>query len=57
MKNPIVEEVRKHRLEHTQKFGGDLDAICADLKEIQASSGHKVLRRPAKPIEPTSASS
>src|SRR2546426_515252 len=29
MKDPIVEEVRKHRMEHTRKFDGDLSAICA----------------------------
>jgi len=44
MKDPIVEEVRKHRMEHTQKFGGDLAAICADLRTIQTVSGHEVVR-------------
>ena len=29
MKDPIVEEVRKHRMEHTRKFKGNLAAICA----------------------------
>ncbi len=56
MKDPIVEEVRKHRMEHTRKFQGDLTAICADLRSIQISSGHKVVRlAPMKP-EPTKAS-
>lgn len=31
MKDPIVEEVRRHRMEHTRKFGGDLKAIFEDL--------------------------
>ena len=44
MKDPIVAEVRKHRMEHTLKFKGDLAAICADLRRIQAASGHKVVR-------------
>jgi len=44
MKDPIVEEVRKHRKEHTQKFNGELSAICADLRRIQESSGHTVVR-------------
>ena len=26
--DPIVEEIRKIRREHTDKFGGDLHAIC-----------------------------
>ena len=33
MKDPIVEEVRKYRMEHTQRFGGDLHRICEDLRE------------------------
>lgn len=50
MKDAIVAEVRRHRMEHTKKFHGDLDAICADLKAIQASSGHKVVRLPPKHV-------
>jgi hypothetical protein len=50
MKDPIVEEVRKYRMEHTQKFKGDLSAICADLRSIQTASGHEVVRlSPKKP--------
>jgi hypothetical protein len=50
MKDPIVEEVRKYRMEHTRKFRGDLAAICADLRSIQSESGHKVVRlQPRKP--------
>jgi hypothetical protein len=44
MRDPIVEEVRKYRMEHTRKFRGDLSAICADLRYIQKASGHKVVR-------------
>jgi hypothetical protein len=44
MKDPFVEEVRQHRMEHTRKFGGDLMAICADLRVIQKASGYKVVR-------------
>ncbi|MCU0858897.1 MAG: hypothetical protein MUC65_10905 [Pontiellaceae bacterium] len=33
MKDPIVEEIRKYRMEHTQRFGGDLHRICEDLRE------------------------
>ena len=44
MKDPIVEEVRQHRLEHMRKFKGELTAICADLRSIQNASGHKVVR-------------
>jgi hypothetical protein len=51
MKDPIVEEVRKYRMEHTRKFGGDLDAICADLRAIQAASGHEVVRLGPKEVD------
>ena len=39
MNDPIVEEVRRHRMEHTRKFGGDLKLICEDLRRIQRESG------------------
>ena len=57
MKDPIVEEVRKHRMEHTRKFKGDLSAICADLRSIQIASGYKVIRLSPREPEPTKASS
>ena len=44
MRDPIVEEVRKWRMEHTKKFCGDLSAICADLRSIQEASGHEIVR-------------
>lgn len=44
MKDPIVEEVRNYRMEHTLKFKGDLVAICEDLRTIQNTSGHKIVR-------------
>jgi hypothetical protein len=44
MKDPIVAEVRKHRMQHTRKFNGDLAAICQDLRAIQKASGHKIVR-------------
>jgi len=53
MKDPIVAEVRKHRMEHTRKFGGDLKAICEDLKRIEKESGHKVVRLSPKRIKPS----
>jgi hypothetical protein len=44
MKDPIVAEVRKHRMQHTRKFNGDLTAICQDLRAVQKASGHKIVR-------------
>lgn len=45
MKDPIVEEVRRYRMEHTRKFGGDLKLICEDLRRLQRESGCRVVRR------------
>lgn len=52
MKDPIVAEVRRHRMEHTRKFHGDLAAICEDLRAIQRAAGHKVVRLPPKKRKP-----
>jgi hypothetical protein len=53
VKDPIVEEVRKYRMEHTRRFGGDLAAICADLRKIQSASGHEVVRLPPRRLKET----
>ena len=50
MTDPIVEEVRRHRMEHTRKFHFDLAAICKDLKRIERISGHRVVRLPARKL-------
>ena len=57
MKDPIVEEVRRHRMEHTTKFHGDLAAICADLQSVQRTSGHEVIRLTPRGVKPTKAHS
>ncbi|MDA3924676.1 MAG: hypothetical protein PF904_08270 [Kiritimatiellae bacterium] len=51
MNDPIVDEVRKARMMHTKKFNGDLHAISKDMKSIQASCGHKIVRLQAKRIQ------
>ncbi|MCC6126464.1 MAG: hypothetical protein IT426_16010 [Pirellulales bacterium] len=52
MNDPIVEEVRRYRMEHTRKFGGDLFRICEDLRRLQQESGCEIVRRPPKLIGP-----
>lgn len=44
MKDPIVAEVRKHRMEHTQQFGGDLHLICEDLRRLESALGDRVMK-------------
>jgi hypothetical protein len=48
MKDPIVEEVRRFRREHAQRFGNNLQAICEDLRQHQAACGHRIVRLPAR---------
>ena len=48
MTDPIVEEVRRHRMEHTRKFDGELRRICEDLRRIQQTCGCKIIRRPPR---------
>ncbi|MBM4032532.1 MAG: hypothetical protein FJ291_12205 [Planctomycetes bacterium] len=52
MKDPIVEEVRKRRMEHTARFHGDLDAICDDFLRIEQTLGDRVVRLPAVRLKP-----
>jgi hypothetical protein len=48
MNDPIVQEVRRIRAAHSKRFNYDLSAICDDLRQIQATCGHEVVRLPAK---------
>ncbi len=52
MKDPIVEEVRRARMEHTRECNSDLALILEDVRAIQARCGHKVVRLPAKKLTP-----
>lgn len=49
-RDPIVEEVRKHREAHAAKFGYDIAAICRDLQRQQEASCRKTVSFPAKRI-------
>ncbi len=47
MKDPIVEETRRYRMEHTKEFRSDLRLICEDLRKFeQTLSGPKVKPQP-----------
>jgi hypothetical protein len=43
MKDPIVEEVREHRMEHTRQFGSNLHLICEDLRQFESTLGERVV--------------
>ena len=55
MKDPIVDEVRRHRQAHARRFDLDLAMICRDLAEIQRLSKHQVVRLEAVRVKPLSA--
>ena len=46
---PIVEEVRKARQAHAEKFNYDMEAIFTDLKKREKTCGHRVVSRPPRP--------
>ncbi len=39
--DPIVEEIRAARRRHTDKFSGDVRAICEDIRKREQESGRK----------------
>ncbi len=39
----IVDEVRRVREEHAEKFNYDISAICADIRRKQAESKRRVV--------------
>ena len=56
MKDPHVEEVRKHRMEHTRQFDSSLHLICEDLRKFKASLGERVVTLEPKKPRPARAS-
>ena len=49
MKDPIVEEVRRTRNEYAKRFGYDLRAIAADLREKEERHSEQLVSYPPKP--------
>lgn len=45
IEDPIVAEIRRYRAEHAAKYGHDLDRICEALRERQAKSSRKIVKR------------
>lgn len=53
MKDPYVDQVRKHRMEHTKQFNSDLHLICEDLRRIESSLQDRVVTLEPRRIDPT----
>ena len=49
--DPIVTEIRRVRREHTDKFHGDLHAICEDLRREERESGREYASFPPRHVE------
>jgi hypothetical protein len=47
-KDPIVEEVRRHRLARAATFGFNIRAMVEDARKRQAQSGHPVVNLEGK---------
>jgi hypothetical protein len=52
MKDPIVAEVRQHRMEHTKRFHADLTLICEDLRRREADLGDRLVSPQPKRLPP-----
>jgi hypothetical protein len=50
--DPILAEIRRARENYAEKFGGDVRAMLADLRERQKQSGRKCVTRAPKRIKP-----
>ena len=49
----ILEEVRRIRQEYVQRFGGDLRAVAADLREHEQQHPERLVSFPPKPARGT----
>lgn len=50
--DPILAEIRAHREAYSERFGGDISAMLADLRRRQAEGGRKSVRLPPRRIPP-----
>jgi hypothetical protein len=48
---PIVDEIRRIRQEHTGRFNGDLHAICEDLCRQERQSGRQYVCFPPRRVQ------
>ena len=52
IEDPIVAEIRRYRMEHTEKYGHDLKRIWEALKEFETKSGYEVVHRKPRLLSP-----
>lgn len=49
LNDPIVEEIRTYRRALTEPFGGDLHAICEDIRRRERGSDQEFVTYPSRP--------
>ena len=55
MKDPIVAEVRRNRMEHTKRFDADLARICEDLRKLEAGVSGRLIKPEPRRLRPADA--
>ena len=53
MNDPIVEEIRRYRMEHTRRFDSDLRLICEDLRRLEARLGNRLVEHQPRRLQPS----
>ena len=56
IEDPIVEEVRKARQAHANRYGNNIARICAALREREAKSTRLVVNRTPRRLLPKTGS-
>jgi hypothetical protein len=56
MKDPIIAELREHRMEHTRRFHGDIALICEDFRKLEAGLGERLVSPQPRRLRPTGGS-
>jgi len=51
MKDPIVEEVRRYRMEHTKEFQSDLRLIREDLRKFEKTIPGPLVKTQPRPLK------
>jgi hypothetical protein len=49
--DPVMAEIRAYREAYAEKFGGDLEAMAADIRRRTHEDGRKVVKRSPKYID------
>ena len=50
--DPIVEDIRRIRRAHAERFDNDLSAIVEDLRRLERESGREYVSFPPKLVQP-----